>query len=431
MNLTGLAFLLAGAIALLGIAGLWYGGELSGAWRFPTVLFLLAFIAEGGLARRHKFAMRRSHEAQVALGQPFSMDLSISNMEERVLIIEAQPGCPKGMIGLDHPIRSVIAPGEKHHQKFAAFPKVLGNFAWPPIYTRVLGYFGLAWWPRKVTLPGGGRVAPSQLSSQERASGVIVGGQIAMRPRGAGLELISLRDYRAGDPLRAIDWKASARSGRPTVRVFSEDQQLELILAIDAGRSSNLEAGPLTRVQHYINIAARLAEKAIHNGDRVGIVVFADKPQEIITPVKGIAGLMQIRGVLERIRVTSQESNPLAAMLEIRRLVKHRTLVPLFTDLDEGERADQLTKATKLIAPQHLPLIAALIDEEVEAMREKPAERWLDPYETLAAEILMQEAHSVMMQLVRLGAAVVFERPNALDSAVLAYYEKLRQRRQI
>lgn len=431
MNLTGLAFLWAGAIALLGIAGLWYGGEFSGAWRFPTALFLLAFIAEGGLARRHKFAMRRSHEAQVALGQPFSMDLSISNLEERVLILETQPSCPAGIVGLDTPVRSVITVDKKHHQKFTALPKALGNFTWPPIYTRVLGYFGLAWWPRKIALSGGGCVVPSQLSSQERASGVIAGGEIAMRPRGAGLELISLRDYRAGDPLRAIDWKASARSGRHTVRIFSEDQQLELVLVIDAGRSSNLEAGPLTRVQHYINIAARLAEKAIHNGDRVGIVVFADKPQEILTPVKGMAGLMQIRGVLERIRVTSQESNPLTAMLEVRRLVQHRSLVPLFTDLDEGERADQLIKATKLIAPQHLPLIAALIDEEVEAIREKPAARWLDPYETLAAETITQEAHNVMMQLVRLSAAVVFERPDALDSAVLAYYEKLRQRRQI
>lgn len=431
MNLTGLAFLLAGLIALLGIAGLWYGEELSGAWRFPAALFLVAFIAEGALARRHKFAMRRAHDTQISLGEPFIIDLLITNEEEGSLILETQPGCPTGITGLDIPVRSVIAGGEKHHEKFTAVPKTLGSFTWPPIYTRVLGYFGLAWWPRKIALLGGGDVVPSQLTSQERASGVIAGGEIAMRARGAGLELVSLRDYRAGDPLRAIDWKASARSGRHTVRIFSEDQQLELVLVIDAGRSSNLEAGPLTRIQHYINIAARLAEKAIHNGDRVGIVVFAGKPQEVLTPVTGMAGLMQIRGVLARIRVNSEDSNPLAAMLEVRRLVQHRSLVPLFTDLDEGERADQLTKATRLIAPQHLPLIAALLDQEVEAMRQKPAERWLDPYETLAAETITQEAHNVMMQLVRLGAAVVLERPDALDSAVLAYYEKLRRRRQI
>jgi len=431
MNLTGLSFLLAGATALLGIAGLWYGDELRYAWRFPAALLVLAFIIEGSLAKKRKFAIQRNHEAHAALGETFSVDLTVSNANERSLTMETQPTYPSGIKGPDMPARFLVDAGKTHTQQFTVLPQQLGRFQWPPIYTRVLGYFGLAWWPYKVVLAGELAVVSSQLSEHERVSGVIAGGEIAMRHRGAGQELIGLRDYRVGDPLRAVDWKATARSGRHTVRLFNEDQQLELVLVIDAGRSSSLQAGTLMRVHHYVNIAARLAEKAIHNGDRVGMVVFADKPLEILTPVKGMAGLMQIRGVLERIRATTQESNPLTAMLEVRRLVHHRSLVPLFTDLDEGERADQLIKATKLISPQHLPLVAALIDEEVETIRAKQAEHWLDPFEALAAETITQEAHNVMLNLIRLGAAVVLERPGALDNAVLNYYEKLRRRRQI
>src|SRR5262245_63646195 len=84
-----------------------------------------------------------------------------------------------------------------------------------------------------------------------------------MRPRrtvGAGSELHQLRSYVPGDALARIDWKATARTRKLITREFSEDQHLDVLVAIDAGRLSRVRAGRLDRFGLYANIAARFAE---------------------------------------------------------------------------------------------------------------------------------------------------------------------------
>ena len=111
-----------------------------------------------------------------------------------------------------------------------------------------------------------------------------------------------MRDYRPGDPQHLIDWKATARSSRLVSRDFSEDQHLEIVLAIDAGRASALRAGDLDRFGHYANIAARFAEHAVAQDDRVGLVVFADRPLAAIAPGRGIGTVVRIRAMLAAVQ---------------------------------------------------------------------------------------------------------------------------------
>ena len=99
-----------------------------------------------------------------------------------------------------------------------------------------------------------------------------------------------------GDPQHLIDWKATARAGRLVSRDFSEDQHLDIVVwPIDAGRASALRAGDLDRLGHYANIAARFAEHAVAQDDRVGLVIFADRPLVAIAPGRGIGAVLRIR----------------------------------------------------------------------------------------------------------------------------------------
>ena len=194
------------------------------------------------------------------------------------------------------------------------------------------------------------------------------------RNAGAGFQSLGLRDYRHGDPMRAIDWKATARSQRYSVRLHSEERNLELLVLLDAGRTSNLRAGTLSRLHHYVNVAARLAERAILNGDHVGMIVFADCPLAAIPPAHGAAALLGVRRILEEAHAVASESNPLAAALLARRLLHHRSLVVVLTDVDESQDPAQLIRAVQLLAPKHLPVIAGTLDEETLALRHRPSQ---------------------------------------------------------
>jgi uncharacterized protein (DUF58 family) len=187
----------------------------------------------------------------------------------------------------------------------------------------------------------------------------------------------------------------------------------------------------LSRLGHYANVAARLAEKSLANGDHVGLLVFAEAPIYVAAGLRGSRGLKRIRDALTSMRSQARESNPLAAALHIRKLVSQRSLIVIFTDMDEGEIAGQLRRATSMLAPKHLPIVASLMDEDVLQMRWQPAKRWIDPYAMLAALEISKGARRTALHLQRSGAHVVLARPAELDKRVLQAYTTLRTRRRV
>jgi hypothetical protein len=103
----------------------------------------------------------------------------------------------------------------------------------------------------------------------------------------------------------------------------------------------------------------------------------------------------------------------------------------MFTDMDEGEIAGQLRRATSFLAPKHMPVVASLMDEDVLEMCWQGAQRWIDPYTMLAALEITKGARRTALHLERSGAHVVLARPAELDKRVLSAYEKLRSRRRV
>jgi uncharacterized protein (DUF58 family) len=255
-----------------------------------------------------------------------------------------------------------------------------------------------------------------------------------MRPRrviGAGSELHQLRGYMPGDPPARIDWKATARARKLVTREFSEDQHLDVLVAIDAGRFSRVRAGRLDRFGLYANVAARFAEVVIPNDDRIGLLVFADRPLAVCAPDRGLPAVMRIRRALEELPVQAAESDPLAAAIRIRRMLKHRSLVVLLTDLDDTSVADQLARAVRLLSPPHLVVVAGVHSRDIKDLASGEARDWMDPWVALAAQEHESRAEAQRLLLRRLGAPVIAASEELLERTVLAEYESLRRSRRV
>jgi uncharacterized protein (DUF58 family) len=428
VNLAPLTYLLAGVTVLLGVLGEWTGEPLQGFWRIPAAALVLALSLEALINRRSHLSISRRLGQRAHLGQPLRGELVVKNPSHNRLRMASLDDWPSQLEGQRKPVHWSVEPGDLATHPFNIVPTALGTLSWSTIHTRTLGVFGLAWWPRRLSVPAQVTVTPDHLHAAESRSGTEPVGDLARRTPGSGLELLGLRDYQPGDPLRAIDWKATARRQRQTVRVFSQEEHTELLVALDCGRTSALRSGPLSRLSHYVNVAARLAEKALRNGDRVGLVTFADRPVHVLPQIKGMRGLLQLRRVLEGLSSLPRESNPMAAVPRIRQVAIHRTLIVLFTDVEEGEAAGQLVRATGLLTPKHLPIIAGLRDQDVMAIAEQSARTWLHPYETVAAMEMDRAVRRTVLHLQRLGAEVVLALPGELDHAVLRRYDESRLR---
>jgi len=431
MHISLRGYLLILLVVILGIIGQWSGDALQHLWRYPAAAVILALVYEAFYVKRSTLALQRELPPRAALGRKTKGKLIIYNHNALPLKLKLHQPIPQGAAG-DSPVYDMSIRGHSaHSQWFSLFPQTLGELHWSTVYTRVQGFFGLAWWNRKLDLASQLNVDPDYLHRDERNIGIKKSGDYNKLRAGSGSELLFLRDYRPGDSIRAIDWKATARSGKHMVRVFTEEQHLTVVLAIDAGRTSRIQAGRLNRYHHYVNICARLAEKAITHNDLIGLVVFADKPLISLPPARGNPALVKLRQALLSTQPSTQESNPLAAVSEIQRWLRHRSLVVLLSDLDISDVGSQIINTVKLLSPKHLPLLATLEDEQITTLTETPAEHSIDPYNALAAMEMSHIVHSTILRLQRLGACVVRDRADRLDDSVLRFYEQLRQRRRV
>ncbi|MGD8999694.1 MAG: DUF58 domain-containing protein [Granulosicoccaceae bacterium] len=431
MSLSGRSYLIAALIALLGIIGQWSGGPWAELWRYPAAAFVLALAYEAMRLRLRPVPLQRVSEPRALLGRPLQGQWRVENNEPRPLVMRSMAEFAPGMLGERRIVNWRVPADTVTSQPFSITPQQLGTLHWRPVYTHTLGRFGLAWWNRRASLPGTLRVVPDRLHHYEYQGGTRQSGERNKRNRGVGHELLALRDYQPGDPLRAVDWKATARSAKPTVRLYTEEQHLELMLLIDCGRTSQLQAGQLSRLHHYVNVAARLAQKAVQQGDHVGLVTFADAPLHWFAPQRGQQALHGVRKLLEQVRTLPRESNPLAAVLKMRQLVRQRALVVVFTDIDGTGSSEQLLKAVQLMQPKHLPLFAGIVDEEIAALNNSLASEWLDPYHALAARETRHAAAHTVLQLQQLGCQVIEAKARQLDEQVLTCYDRLRERRRV
>jgi uncharacterized protein (DUF58 family) len=346
-------------------------------------------------------------------------------------MIELAPDAPDA-IEIDRRILAVAVPaGAPALIELTIKVRRLGRRPWTEMRVRASGPLGLAWWSRRLNPDFTLEATPDSLRGAAQRFGALANGPRSRFVRGGGAEVLQLREYRAGDPLHLIDWKASARSRELVSRDFAEDQHLDIVIAIDIGRSSALRAGELDRLGLYSNVAARFAEHAVAQDDRVGLLLFADRPVLALAPARGVSAVVRIRAALASAATLEAESDPLTAALRIRALAGHRSLVVLMTELEDAAVAGRLAAAARLLAPKHLPLIVGFASREVEQLRHAPARTWLDPYESLAAQEYCASLERNVRALRALGAPALLALPQQMENAVFEAYAQLRLKRSV
>ena len=432
MHLAQRAYALLVLTAVLAITGLWSSDPaFVGLWRIPGALLLLGLAFESVEARRARLVADVETAPRAFLGREQPAAFVFHNLSSRAISIEYAPALPEGFDPLTR-LRKVVAPARGvGRDSFSLLPVRLGTQTWPALASRMLGPLGLAWWSRELHPSIPVSIAPDTLrvrAAQPRGNPT---GPRSRRAVGAGVELHQLRDYQYGDPLARIDWKATARTRRLVTRELSQDQHLDILVAIDAGRFSRVRAGALDRFGLYANVAARFAEIVTPNDDRIGLMVFSDRPLVVCPPARGLPAVVRVRQVLEGLRVEAAESDPTAAAVRIRNVLKRRGLVILLTDLDDANVADPLAKAVQLLSPPHFVVVAGVRSPEIANLAVAEARESNDPWVALAAQEHEGRVALQRMLLRRLGAPVVVASADRLEGALLAEYESLHRRRRV
>ncbi len=206
----------------------------------------------------------------------------------------------------------------------------------------------------------------------------LAGAYHGARP-GEGLTFAELRAYEPGDDVRHLDWNVTARQGRPFVRRYVEERALVLWLIVDVSASMRFGREPRTKADRAAQAAALLATAAVHNGDRVGLLLVSDKIELEIPAAGGARHLAQIVRALAAAPTTSRGTSLQTALPRLRRVSRRSMLVVLGDFLDEpvapwrriARRRDVV--AVRVVDPleRRLPDVGLLAvrDAETDAVR--------------------------------------------------------------
>jgi uncharacterized protein (DUF58 family) len=127
-----------------------------------------------------------------------------------------------------------------------------------------------------------------------RLVNTLMAGQYKSVFRGAGIEFEEVREYSPGDEVKSIDWKVTARMGRPFIKLYREERELIVMLLVDMSASGRFGTTAAIKRDTAAEIASILAFNAIRNNDKVGAILFTDRVEKYIPPKKGTAHVWRV-----------------------------------------------------------------------------------------------------------------------------------------
>ncbi len=182
-----------------------------------------------------------------------------------------------------------------------------------------------------------------------RTVNTLMAGQYRSVFRGSGIEFEEVREYSPGDEIKSIDWKVSARLGRPFIKLYREERESIVMLLIDMSGSLRFGTFSGMKLDKAAEVASVLAFSAIKNNDKVGIIFFTDRVEKYIPPKKGSGHIWRIIKEIFTFKPRSKGTNISAAIDFLANVSRKKTLCFIISDF----LADSYLKNLKTAGQRH------------------------------------------------------------------------------
>ena len=202
-----------------------------------------------------------------------------------------------------------------------------------------------------------------------------VGGEYHSVFKGQGIDFDDFREYQPGDEVRSIDWNVTARSGAPYIKKFVEERELTVFLVVDVSASKDFGGADQSKRELAAEIAATFAFSAIHNQDKVGLLLFSDQPELFVAPRKGSTHCLRL---IREILYCQPQGTGTDVSVALDRLTAHlprRCLVLLISDFI----APGFERSLKVAAVRHDVVAVQITDAAEEDLPQVGWMRLEDP----------------------------------------------------
>jgi uncharacterized protein (DUF58 family) len=418
------------ALASLGVAASVFP-HLRTQWALAAGSLAVAAIADlvAGL-RLPAPELARLLPATLALGVPVQVRLRMRNASPASLAAEVYDHHPGSFECRGLPRRVALEPRQWSELAYEARPLLRGEARFSRAELRLLSPLRLWQIRRRAGEPSAVRVYPNfralagytLLATDNRLSQI---GVLQVRRRGEGLEFEQLREYRQGDAPRAIDWKATARSGKLISREYEEERDQRVLLVVDCGRRMAAKDGELSHFDHTLNAALLLAHVALRQGDAVGMITMGGVSR-YCEPRKSIGALHALLNHAYDIEPTLAMPDYELAASQVMLRVRRRALVIVLTNLRDEDDAT-LLPALRLLRSRHLVVLASLREAIVARALIARVDTFDRAVTHAAAADYLESRDRVFRRIENAGAITLDVEPERLPIALVNRYLGLKR----
>lgn len=187
-----------------------------------------------------------------------------------------------------------------------------------------------------------------------------LGGQYHSRFKGQGIEFDDFREYQPGDDVRFIDWNVTARMNDPFVKKYIEERELTVMLLVDVSGSGEYGSVEDSKRERSAEMAGVFAFSAVHNQDKVGVILFSDQIEEYLPAKKGSSHALRVIRDILTVQPRSKKTNIQPALDLALQRIAHRALIIVVSDFIMPDTAWE--KSLRAVAAKHDVVAVHVLD---------------------------------------------------------------------
>jgi uncharacterized protein (DUF58 family) len=219
--------------------------------------------------------------------------------------------------------------------------------------------------------------------------------------RGTGLEFQQLREYRLGDSLRQLDWKATSRRQKLISREYQDERDQQIVLLVDSGRRMRAKDDELSHFDHSLNAMLLVSYIALRQGDSVSVMSFGEV-NRWIPPQKGVERIKNLLNGMYDLQAGQCAPDYTAAAEKLALLQQKRSLVILVTN-SRDEDVNELLLAVNLLKKRHLVMIANIREEILDHLEQRPVANLDDAISYAGVQQYLSSRRDVQKKLTAAG----------------------------
>lgn len=400
-------------------------------WYLCLGLSVAAWLIDGILAlAKHGLDIERLLPETLPVGIKRTIQLRLRHTSKHPLNLVVYDHYPQQMQVQGLPLTLSLPVGQYAEPVYSIQPLERGKYLFPKVQVRVLSPWQLWWHDYSLKLESEVRIYPNfaaiaqyaLLATDNQLSHL---GIMKRRRRGEGQDFHQLREYRAGDSLRQIDWKASARMHKAISREYQDERDQDIIFLIDCGHRMQAKDGELSHFDHTLNAVLLMAYVALKQGDAVGLATFGGA-ERWLPAKKGQLSLNQILNTLYDLQPTLQAPDYSQAASELLIRHKKRALVILISNLRD-EDTDDLLPALGLLRKRHLLLLASMREQALDFELDQPADNLEEAIEHSATNHYLHLRQQTLERVRASGALCMDVAPTELSTQLINRYLEIKR----